>query len=248
MTAPNGFVPDGAYVVTSKYGQDINKDAVMGMVTGGARTKYNAAAGQWGGEFDKLAALAEKVKDGQREMKDRLDLLEGVSGYMSLFMGNNWKITGRKDCLLPFDQQLGPAKGVEMYQGGVKFLSKGLWRADTHVTWGQAPSGWFSGGPVNATVTLAVYRITGGEKVLYTAHAFDLVITTQGPETAAFSHTFVIPADNAYSAEVAVYHQKDDTATIFGGTLRSSFSVNRWDVGTENAVVKPTVPDGGTLG
>ncbi|KZM68824.1 hypothetical protein AWN90_13625 [Nocardia terpenica] len=231
-------------MVTSKYGQDINKDAVMGIVTGGARTKYNATAGQWGGEFDRVATLAATVKDGQKQLKDRLDLLEGVNGYMSLFMGNNWDVVGKKEILLPFDQQLGPAKGAEMFQGGIKFISKGLWRSDTHVTFAKAPQAWFSGGPVNATVTLGVYKIA--DQSLYTAHSFDLVITVQGEETAAFSHTFVIPADNAYYAKVSVQHPKDK-ATVFGGTLRSALSVNRWDTGTENAVVAPIVPDGGTL-
>lgn len=243
MTAPNGVVPDGAYVITSKYGSDIERDDVMGIIVGDKRTEYNATGGEWGGKFDELASLAGTVKDGQLEMGNRLDLMEAVSGYQSLFMGKNWEVRGGRFVQLPFDTQLGPNKNAEKFQGGIKFTTRGLWRADCHVTFAAAPSGWGSSS-VPATVAVSVHRIADGS--IFTEHDYDIVITQLGAETAAFSHTFVIPEDGKFCAKVWVYHPKE-WAVLIGGTLRSALSVNRWDVGTDNAVVAPTVPDGGRL-
>ncbi|GAB4588747.1 hypothetical protein [Nocardia sp. IFM 10818] len=245
MTAPNGVVPDGAYVITSKYGSDIQKDDVMGIITGDKRTKYNATGGEWGGKWDELASLAGKVRDGQLDMNNRLDLLESISGYQSLFMGKNWEIRGGHSrwVQLPFDTQLGPNKNAEKFQDGIKFVTRGLWRADCHVTFAAAPSGWGSTA-VPATVAVTVNRISDGS--VFTEHDYDIVITQLGAETAAFSHTFVIPEDDKFFVKVSVYHPKE-WAWVIGGTLRSALSVNRWDVGTTNAIVAPDVPNGGRL-
>ncbi|WP_378733661.1 hypothetical protein [Nocardia brasiliensis] len=244
MTAPGANPPEGAYVIGSKFSRDITRESVLPTITGAARIKYNAAAGEFGGIKDNLAELADTVRDGQADMGNRLDLLESVSGYQSLFMGNSWNVLGGKWVTLPFDEQLGPSKGAEKFLNGIRFKSKGLWRSDAHVTFAPAPADW-GGGATPAAVLVEVKQV--GDNKTFTAHEYDIVITQLGAETAAFSHTFVIPADDAYYVTVSVYHPKN-SATVYGGTLRSALSVNRWDLGTDNPVVKPTVPNGGTLG
>lgn len=67
-----------------------------------------------------------------------------------------------------------------------------------------------------------------------------------GDETCSFSNTFVIPDDDAYFVTVELIH-RNTRQNVFGGTLRSALSVNKWDFRIDNAVVAPTVPDGGTL-
>lgn len=247
MTAPNGVTPDGAYVISSNYGSDVPNDqqSVIDMITGKPKTDAHGAANGWKGQFADLANLAGQVRDGQLDLNNRLDLLEEVSGYCSTFMGNNWNVAGGRWVTLPFEQQLGPNKNAEKFQGGIKFNRKGLWRADCHVTFAPAPSNWIGGTNTPATVSVDIVRIS--DQQVYTSHHFDIVLTTLGPETAAFSHTFVLPEDNAFYAKVLVIHPKD-WAGVYGGTLRSSLSVNRWDSGTANAVVAPDVPHGGNLG
>ncbi|MGY2060374.1 hypothetical protein ACW9HQ_36390, partial [Nocardia gipuzkoensis] len=183
-------------------------------------------------------------RDGQADLGSRLDLLESVSGYQSLFMGKSWDVVGGKWVTLPFDEQLGPNKDADKFLNGIRFKSKGLWRSDAHVTFAPAPPAW-GGNAVPAQVLVEVKQV--GDLKTYTAHEYDIVITQLGAETAAFSHTFVIPEDDQFFVTVSVYHPKS-SATVYGGTLRSALSVNRWDLGTNNAVVKPTVPNGGSLG
>ena len=90
---------------------------------------------------------------------------------------------------------------------------------------------------------LALVVSNGGTE--YSRKVFDQVITAYGAQSAAFSHTFVTP-DPGYTVLQQLQH-KQSSAQIYGGTTRSAFSVNKWSLGTQNPLVLPTVPDGGTL-
>ncbi|MBP2211073.1 hypothetical protein JOJ87_001417 [Rhodococcus ruber] len=245
MTTPNAPAPDGAYVIGTRYGQDMTTQSAKAIMSNGILASYEGAQQELRAVTDPIKLVADQLQDGQLELNDRIDLLEAVNGYCALYMGMNWAVAGGHRVTLPFDNQLGPRKGADPFQNGILLASKGLWRADALVSFYPPPANWFSGASsVSIQVYLSVVAVAGG--VTFTEHEYNMVVTSLGAETAAFSHTFVVPADGAYFVRVQVNHPKD-SASVYGGTVRSALSVNKWSNNTDNAVVAPTVPDGGTL-
>ncbi|KAA0016755.1 hypothetical protein [Antrihabitans cavernicola] len=245
MTTPGVITgPNGAFTWGGRFGQDVTQAAVINAATGGVKTKYSEAQDNLHLVTGSLQELGEQIRDGQVEMNDRLDLLEAVEGYCSLYMSYNWNVAGGHFVKLPFDAVLGPNKGAVLYNNGIRLQGKGLWRSDAHVTFKQPPSDWFTNGTVAAQLYLSVCAV--GNDSVFSEHEFDIVITPQGAETASFSHTFVVPTDDAFYVRVGVAHPKA-SAWIYGGTARSSLSVNKWDNGTVHAEVVPVAPDGGAL-
>lgn len=134
MTAPNHKVPDGAYVIGEDFGQGISKDAVKPLINGKATDMlWQAAAGIFKMRETVGATQAEHF-DGQNALRARMDLLREVSGYGAAFMGMNWAVPTEKWVVMPFDTGLGPAKGVEVKDGGLVLKKGGLWRIDLHGT------------------------------------------------------------------------------------------------------------------
>ena len=245
MTTPGQNAPDGAWQFGDRMGQEMagmTREDIIAMMTGQARSDMNTAVGGWNGMTADVDDLAEQVHDVQLELGERVDLLDGVRGYCSTYLGSNWLVPGNQGKQLPFDAQLGPAKGAAPQSGGIRLLEKGLWRADAHVGF-QVQSGWFTGA-ARAVVYLTVRVAATWET--YSQREYSLVVGRAGDETAAFSHTFVVPEDDTYIVTVDMFHQ-NTRQYVFGGTLRSALSVNKWDFRVTNAVVAPTVPDGGTL-
>lgn len=247
MTTPGQAAPDGAWQYGDRLGQDLSgmtESQIIEMMTGQTRGSANTAVGGWNGVVADVSTLADEVEDVQLELNERVDLLDGVRGYCNAYLGLNWTVGGNADKQLPFDSQIGPPKGAELYNGvGIKMLEKGLWRADVHLSF-QVQSGWFTGAAL-ASVYLSV-RPTANPTSVFTRRQYSLVIGRAGDETASFAHTFVIPDDDAYFVTVEINH-KNTRQTVFGGTVRSGLSVNKWDFRIDNPVVAPTVPDGGTL-
>lgn len=244
MTTPGGYPnPDVAFVwgSGSSYGQDITEASAHALMRGETLTGYTDAQDSWKGLVSDLADLSDQVRDDQLGLNDRLDLLDGVNGYCSLFMSQNWSVAQNQLLTLPFDSQLGPAKGAEPHSDGILLKTKGLWRADAHVTADRMTSSSFS-----AQVYVSVMNVTSG--AVFTEHQFDIVLTSSGSETAAFSHTFVIPTDDTFVVRARFQHNRNARLKVFGGTLRSALSVNKWDSRTDNALVLPDAPDGGELG
>lgn len=238
MTTPNGSAPDGAWTFGSGFGQGMTPEQALALATGGARGSLETADDEWGTVRDDLANL----KDEQLNFGDRLDLLEGVNGYCNLFMSANWLVAQNQLLVLPFDTQLGPNIGATPHGGNaIKLATKGLWRADAHVSMEKMNSSNFQ-----ASVFISV--INAGTEAVFTESEYDLVLTPSGSETAAFSKTFVIPTDDTYIVRARIRHNRTSRVRVFGGTLRSALSVNKWDSGTANLVVLDTAPDGGDLG
>lgn len=81
------------------------------------------------------------INDGQLEFNQRLDLLAGVNGYCCAYQSLNiytgkteaidplgWiNVWSPEERLLPFNKQLGPAKGAHVGEHGIKFDQEGLW-------------------------------------------------------------------------------------------------------------------------
>ncbi|MDG3012135.1 hypothetical protein G4X40_18495 [Rhodococcus sp. D2-41] len=242
MTTPGGSAPDGAWVVGSRYGQDITEASAKAIIRGASLGSWGEAQEEWHGEFDSWGTAIDGLKDGQLELSDRTDLLEGARGYCCLFMSKNWNVNGGKWITLPFDTQIGPRDDATPESNGITMGTKGLWRCDAHVTFYPPPPGWF-GSTQFVVAQLSIVVMTGSTE--FSRKTFDVVITSAGAETAAFSHTFVLPGPN-YAVHLELKHQQSG-AWIFGGTTRSALSVNKWSTGIDNALVLPTVPDGGML-
>ncbi|OZD23811.1 hypothetical protein CH253_08080 [Rhodococcus sp. 06-156-3C] len=246
MTMPNGAPPEGAYVINDgkKFGSNESEASVRGLIRNGALQGYGRAQTGWQGVTSALAVKASELEDFQLDMNGRLDLLESVEGYCSTFLSKNWNVTGNNVWrTLPFDSQLGPNKGADPFEDGIKMRERGLWRCDAHVTFYAAPSGW-GGGNTPAAARLLV--MNAETKETHTERRFDLVITPYGADTASFSNTFVIPEDDKFMVVCQVVHRRA-SHWLYGGTVRSALSVNKWDNGTANDVDLPVAPDGGTL-
>lgn len=243
MTMPGQRPPTGALVGGTQLGRDINEAYIRAQLRGTVLPGWKDAQTGIRTIHDEFGNRLDRFRDSQLDMIDRLDLLEGVIGYCSLWMSKNWELAGGAFRRLPFDSQLGPRKGTELAQDGIKLSAKGLWRIDAHLTWYPAPSGWGQSNTPAASKIVVVYADTGS---VYSEKEFDGVITPYGSETSAFSHTLVIPDDGAFVVQLHAGHPKD-FHSVYGGTVKSALSVNKWDSNTANNVLAPTVPDGGTL-
>jgi hypothetical protein len=244
MTTPNGYPnPDVAYVWGPGvgYGQDITEQSALALMRGQTLNGYEDAQDSWKHLESDVADLSNQIRDAQLDLEDRIDLLEGVTGYCNTFMSKSWSVASQTRLVLPFDTQLGPSVGASPYEGGIKLDTKGLWRADTLVTFPQTSGGKFSAG-----IYLTVRNL--GLEPIYSESLYAIVVTDGGPATVAFSKTFVIPSDNTYMVTADVWQGTTVRIPVHGGTQWSALSVNKWSNNTDNNVDMPTVPDGGELG
>lgn len=241
MTSPDGALPEGSLVPgLSRAMQLQTAEEAKRAATGGALGGFeDAQESYWEFESD-VAATVEDALDQQLELKERVDLLEGVQGYCLTFMSKNWLIPSQRKVVLPFDTQLGPNVGASPFEGGIRLDTKGLWRTDFLIGWEKSASG-----PWSAGIYLEVYNhITG---ISYSESLFALVVTTTGPETVAFSKTFVIPADDTYMVRAHAWQGTTTQRRVFGGTAWSALSVNKWSNNTDHNVNIPEAPEGGML-
>ncbi|MDG3012446.1 hypothetical protein G4X40_20100 [Rhodococcus sp. D2-41] len=135
MTTPGGHAPDGAWVVGSRYGQDITEASAEELMTRPGRTAYEAAAGSFREWREQYRSSIANMKDGQLALNGRTDLLKNVSGYGCAVMGRNWQLPHGSMVVMPFDRQVGPTKHVsivseDQYHGRLCLKAGGLWRVD----------------------------------------------------------------------------------------------------------------------
>lgn len=98
--------------------------------------EFSSRIGQLGARLTtQILNLEKKVTDGQALLNTRVDLLSPLLDYGSAYMGsvNGIFNTG----IMPFTNQIGPLRGVEMTANGFKLLDRGLWdiRAQITASW-----------------------------------------------------------------------------------------------------------------
>ena len=173
MTAPDGFIPEGAYTpgslpsmqslteekIRARLRQPV--DDAMGQMVEGLRD------GLLAGVADALRGIvraplfqgvADAFEDGQLALVNRLDLLDGVRGYAQAYMSRNvngeWGTDNTRQ--LPFDAPLGPSKGahVDAAKGGIVMDEAGLWTISLMCTARQTSytASWLDTDSVRATV------------------------------------------------------------------------------------------------
>lgn len=282
MTVPWGGYPAGTL------GSDLSSLNGLDEATWKANLRneklsgFDTAHAIYSGKRQQYKSQLADMNDGQLSLNDRTDLLKRVSGYGCAVMGRNWVIAPDNAVIMPFDKQVGPTKHVstvseDMYHGKLALTAGGLWRVDVMMTmyYRAYTAVW-----INAYLTqyydktvVPVYtlEIVDGAGTVFSAKTFqgtapytNAVFYNERPpyrnQSAAFSHTFVLPqmppeddpqASN-YWKYVRLSAKWSSTAVTYdskfiGGTERSALYASRWSLDADHINYQPSVPDGGTL-
>lgn len=180
--------------------------------------------------YEALRRLGGTVED----VRTRTDVLEGVSAYANTSMSKNAFIQGEK--WLPFSSPVGESKGVQLIPwnngAGYRLLSEGLWRVDVAVAvWDTI----YTGDDWN-DLDIVVFRPDGVED-----HRKRFMIraanTSRVTLTGCHSFTTLAPG---YT--IACLGRTGRWRHYQGGTLWSTFSINKWDNRTP-AMPPAEVPD-----
>ncbi|MDG3012134.1 hypothetical protein G4X40_18490 [Rhodococcus sp. D2-41] len=136
MTTPGGSAPDGAWVVGSRYGQDITEASAKAAMKTPVLDSWGQAQNNFRAKQGEFRSKVAEMKDGQLTLNDRTDLLDNSSGYGCAVMGHSWQLPQNKAAVVvPFDRQVGPAKNAaidssDQYHGQIRLTAGGLWRVD----------------------------------------------------------------------------------------------------------------------
>ena len=185
-------------------------------------------------EAEKFAGI---VRDGQQDLADRADLLEGVRGYCAAYQSVNinseWNVGSSNRRVLPYDAPLGPSKGAHVSdeRKGIVFDEEGLW---TVWVYAHVRSTLFTGSNLSA-LYINIYR-PSGKSVRYII--FD---EYTGGEYATVGGSFpvVIPEPGCY-VHVEAYSGK--WRWWDGGARYSFMAALKNDNRTDNPG-QDTVPD-----
>ena len=117
-TDPVGDVAGNARKFFEKLGSNLWDVVLMPvkMMTDAITQGIEGLAKAWG-------FLPEQFRDAQLDLINRVDLLSSPMNYCTAFMdhahlGNGW---------MDFNKQIGPARNVELYNGGLRLKKEGLW-------------------------------------------------------------------------------------------------------------------------
>lgn len=159
-------VPDDVKTVSTAVAlQDLTEDKIRDQIRAkhlppwsqvgtGMRTVLAGVVNLFGGSllgsWKKVDPNDIDLSSGQMQINGRTDLLDGVRGYCATFQSKNVD-SGKQEGifshglpgyrLLPFNRQLGPAKGARPHpDGGIIFDEPGLWTVYVYAFLGDAPS------------------------------------------------------------------------------------------------------------
>lgn len=298
MTTPNQPKPDGAYVwdSDSDYGTSIPEDqdnllAMMRGNKGDGTVQANINFGNWLGNaisnllngFANLAdAVADFVRqafeggegpladiaDGQRDLNDRLSLMENISGYCNLTMSHNWTVGGSFTFVaLPYDTYIGPHRHARHVSGIFNFTSddgytisgrardilgndrhglvlekKGTWDINAQVTIGPGNASGY------AEISLAVMRCRpgGSNTQVYSRSTFPVEYRS---DIYGYSVHKPVVFDNdgwVYYVLCEVRQRNTFWWPYWGGSQWASLSARRLDQDAGSGSMPPdSVPDGG---
>lgn len=185
---------------------------------------------------EQVAGKVVELQDGMTELNDRVDLMSEVSGYGGMVMSKSVRMKVNDYRRVPFDLQYGPPKNttVDTVNNRI-YLAKGTWSISWIIAMQQSDLG-------NTEIwnrpRIDVFSPDGS---LYTRRWLDHA-SMRYPD-AAFFQTIVVTPDAGYYTEA--WFTADAFRVLYGGTDRSVFWANRWDINSDNApsVVDPPVVD-----
>ena len=222
------------YPIRQSFGnaRDAIVNSVISRVVDGI---YNAFTGNPSEEF-------QPVYDGQLELVNRLDLLDGVRGYCSAHQSLNidasLSLGASKRRDLPFGSPYGPSRGahVDAAKGGIVFDEAGLWTV--HCMIHARQTGFTPGGGGEPDATAMYIRIHRPNGVIDTETIVD-AYSNNSPDSITATLPFVIPTPGYY---VTIACWTSRWRWWDGGTRFTRLSV----VKNDNRVIDPgapTVPD-----
>lgn len=136
MTTPGQNAPDGAWEYGDTMGQDMTgMDAqdVIDIQTAAPRMNLVNAVSGFGALRSMQQSSAADLTDGQNSLKNRLELLDGITAHGTSVMSKNWNVEMLNAWkTLPFDTQVGPSTRVGLTANSLVLKGGGLWRVDVH--------------------------------------------------------------------------------------------------------------------
>lgn len=214
MTTPGIGAPDGAYVVGSRYGQDVPKteSGVMALVKG-------QTTGPWQGAQNKFRInIQNPLQQQQTELaglQSRTQKLEGVIGYAHAYASGGISMS-LGSVKYSMSNQIGPVVGATMTNGGFILGSKGLWVADAHMSYDYYTIPF---GVTKISLSIRVHAPNGSLHAIRTARDDsdqDGTLTVHMP--------FTVPSAGYY-AEMWVNAAVG--RGVFGGSEWNGLSVNK---------------------
>ena len=136
MTTPVGGAPEGGLTQGGTFNKDVTEETAKAAIGNPVRGSFQTAQDNFKQMINVPASVFDNVAFVTETMDTRLALLEGVSGYVSSYMGNNWNIPNEAQWyVLPFNKRVGPAKKASVFANGtgtgwLKLDAGGLWRVD----------------------------------------------------------------------------------------------------------------------
>lgn len=177
--------------------------------------------------------VAGSAYDGVVDLESRTDLLEGVQGYGNLSaIRNQWVVA---DNYLPFQQQIGPKKGVNLVTigsgstsyGGFQLITSGLWRVDAYSLVSDTPFGGANWADLEIEVRRPDHSVYERKRFTIITGANESTVGgTSAIGTVGGCHSFVAPTAGYM---VFVLGRAGRWRRYMGGTLYSTLSINKWD-------------------
>lgn len=154
-----------------------------------------------GGVFASVDQASLYLTDGQEALEDEIELLSPLLDYGSVCMPAGQPHQGQG--MLPFSRQIGPMRGVEIVhaQGGsgLRFLDKGLWEINLHVT-----ASWVAVADGLIEIQANVYPPGGGgvystqSSILNPMRLEAIAVAFTSEQTHTISMTVVVPEPGYY--------------------------------------------------
>lgn len=251
MTNDPRPVPDGAYTagtVRDLQGLTVDswKEKIARETLGPFFEARESGLQGWVKEIGKALAGNpapgfEPIRDAQLDLNNRVDLLDEVRGYCAAYQSLNinaaWSFGDSRRRDLPFDKQIGPAKGahVDAEKGGIVFESPGLW--DVFALIHARKTGFPSGTGESDAVSMFVRLHKPNGTISSESVIDEYVSASSGSVVAPLS--FVVPEAGYY---VTVGCWTSRWRWWDGGTRYTRLVVKKIDSGVENQGTN-TVPD-----
>ena len=247
MTTPDGGFPTGTVTSGDLAPLDgLNQEDWRFNLNAQHITPWQGAQDAMHTAMNQVQSNYDNFRDGQLALNNRTELLKQVSGYGTVFLGQNWNIPNSAAVVLPFNRRLGPLKNTDVNNSdGILLKSKGLWRAEGHLT--QTASVEYAyytyvpttlpGGiailipirtpyfmPVSVRFRIEVIR--QGDGALMSVKTYNQMPDPRmgetgitAPQSTAFNHTFVVdidPNDSATWCLVRIAALAEPAPAIFG--------------------------------
>ncbi|AIT62186.1 hypothetical protein [Corynebacterium doosanense] len=189
-----------------------------------------------GGIFAPVGEAIKPIRDGQLDLLERTDLLEGIQGYCAAYLTENINVEWSRDNWrdIKYSGRLGPEKSISLdpSSGQMVLGGGGLYTAYAKL---HARRTSFTGGDYGYLIV----EVLRPDSTVYSRSHSEFVIPRDREQTLFTAYPFVVPAEG-YRVKVRAY--SDNWRWWQGGTERSTLHVIRHSAVAENSG-QQNVPD-----